>query len=68
MRLTRRQATVLATLECRDRMTAADMGVRSDVLWRLEERGLVARNAHEQWHIRQAAKDALAATGEENRT
>jgi hypothetical protein len=31
--------------------SARSIFTRSDVLWRLEERGLVARNAHDQWHI-----------------
>ena len=56
---TRRQATVLATLEFADRRTARWMGVRSDVLWRMEERGWVARNAHDEWHIMPRGRDAL---------
>lgn len=32
--------------------TAKSLGVRSDVLWRLEERGLVSRNLHDEWRIR----------------
>jgi Mn-dependent DtxR family transcriptional regulator len=31
--------------------TAKSIFTRSDVLWRLEERGLVARNPGGMWHI-----------------
>lgn len=31
--------------------TAKSLHTRSDVLWRLEERGYVARNIHQQWRI-----------------
>jgi hypothetical protein len=59
--LTRRQYTVLKTLYSRGKMTADDIGVRSDVLWRLEERGLVARDSslgrgREKWFIHQAGR------------
>ena len=30
---------------------AKSLHTRSDVLWRLEERGLVSRNLHQQWRI-----------------
>lgn len=57
MRLTRRQRTVLASLETGSR-TARWLGVRSDVLWRLEERGLVARNGdmEPRWRITDAGR------------
>jgi hypothetical protein len=63
-RLTTRQRTVLQTLRNRNPMTADRIGVRSDVLWRLEERGLVARTSsrgrgRESWYILQAGRDAL---------
>jgi hypothetical protein len=51
---TRRQLTVLATLRDGRRMTAAEIGVRADVMWRMEEVGWVARNLHQVWHIRPA--------------
>jgi hypothetical protein len=57
--LTIRQYTVLQTLGCGRKMTASEVGVRSDVLWRLEERGLVARNLHEKWHIQPAGQAAV---------
>lgn len=59
--LTRRQATVLRALSGGDSMSARDIGVRSDVLWRLEERGMVGRSVHHQWRIRLTGKQALDA-------
>jgi hypothetical protein len=58
--LTRRQRTTLDTLYFQAR-TARWMGVRSDVLWRLEERGLVARNSDTEprWRITPAGREAL---------
>jgi len=65
-RLTRRQAIVLRRLY--DDICAAgarEIGVRSDVLWRLEERGLVTRtwgpcrSPDAQWRIRLAGRIAL---------
>jgi hypothetical protein len=44
--------------------TAKSMFVRSDVLWRLEEQGLVARNFHQQWRITQAGEAAYEAARE----
>lgn len=61
-KLTPRQTTVLRTLAFADRMTPQRIGVRSDVLWRMEERGLVARNAHDQWRITPKGRDALGDT------
>jgi hypothetical protein len=63
---TTRQGTVLRTLAMGQKMTAAEIGVRSDVLWRMEERGWVARAmaptpAQEKWHILSAG---VAAIGE----
>jgi hypothetical protein len=59
-KLTRRQAIVLRRLyNDVSAMSARDIGVRSDVLWRLEERGLVTRNTHQQWRIRPAGRTAL---------
>lgn len=59
--LTRRQRTVLSSLYFGNPKTAQWLGVRSDVLWRLEERGFVGRNADMQpkWHITTAGRDAL---------
>lgn len=37
---------------------AKSLGVRSDVLWRLEERGLVTRNLHNEWRITSAGEAA----------
>lgn len=38
--------------------TANSIFTRSDVLWRLEERGLVTRNIHDEWQITRAGEDA----------
>ncbi len=57
---TRRQYTVLQTLEFGRKMTAKQIGVRSDVLWRMEERGWVARDALDVWHILLAGRQAIA--------
>jgi hypothetical protein len=51
---TRRQQTVLWTLRHGQKMTAAQIGVRSDVMWRMEEVGWVARDLHNVWHILEA--------------
>jgi hypothetical protein len=59
--LTIRQYTVLQTLRMGRRMTARQIGVRADVLWRLEERGLVGRNMHDQWRIRPDGVEAVDA-------
>jgi hypothetical protein len=61
--LTRRQAIVLRTLSgpSRTPMSARTLHTRSDLLWRLEERGLVHRNAHQQWRILPAGEQALDA-------
>lgn len=59
--LTTRQTTVLQTIQHGEKMTARELGVRADVMWRLEERGLAARNAHEKWYILPAGREALAA-------
>lgn len=56
---TMRQGTVLQTLAPRGGMTAGSIGVRADVLWRMEERGWVARNMHEVWHILPDGRAAL---------
>lgn len=61
MKLTRRQMTVLGSLEFGNGRTAKWLGVRSDVLWRLEERGLVSRNAHERWRITDKGRAVLRA-------
>ena len=47
--LTRRQQTILQSLAVSNGETAKQLGVRSDVLWRLEEMGLVVRTIHERW-------------------
>ena len=57
-----RQYTVLQTLWAR-KMTAQQIGVRSDVLWRMEERGWVARSSNPSadiWYIRPAGEQAAA--------
>jgi hypothetical protein len=64
MKLTTRQVTVLRTLRAWGKMTADDIGVRSDVLWRLEHAGLVARDSNlgrgrEKWFIYPAGREAL---------
>jgi hypothetical protein len=59
---TTRQATVLATLASATgsgKRTAKDMHVRSDVLWRMQEAGWVARTLHQEWYIRDAGQAAL---------
>lgn len=43
------------------RRSAKSIFTRSDVLWRLEERGFVARNGHDQWHIMPAGEAAYEA-------
>lgn len=40
--------------------TAKSIFTRSDVLWRLEECGLVRRNIHNEWSITLAGEDAYA--------
>jgi hypothetical protein len=59
--LTPRQITVLSTLEFGNPQTARNIGVRSDVLWRMEERGLVARNSDmdPRWSITGGGRAAL---------
>ena len=62
-RLTWRQYTVLLTLRMSNPMDAATIGVRSDVLWRLEEMGYVARSGmlgrhRERWYILPAGRKA----------
>lgn len=59
---TRQKGALIALSMSSGPVSARHIGVRSDVLWRLEERGLVARNAHEQWYIRDAGRRALEAT------
>jgi hypothetical protein len=60
---TRRQYTVLQTLASGWKMTAKQICVRSDVLWRMEERGWVARTyastLTDKWFIRPAGKAAI---------
>lgn len=56
---TQRQGTVLQTLSNHQKMTAKQIPVRSDVMWRMEERGWVARNYFEAWHILPAGEQAL---------
>lgn len=51
---TRRQLTVLYTIRHGQKMTAAQIGVRSDVMWRMEEVGWVARDHFHVWHIQPA--------------
>ena len=60
-RLTRRQAIILRALSgpTRTPMSARTLHTRSDLLWRLEERGMVQRNAHQQWRILPAGERAL---------
>lgn len=59
---TTRQGTVLMTLSMATgtgHMTAKQIGVRSDVLWRIEEAGWVARTLHDKWYIRPGGRAAL---------
>ena len=50
--LTKRQRTVLVSLLSGAGYTAKEMGVRSDVLWRLEEKGFVVRTLFgDVWYI-----------------
>ena len=42
----------------------ASIFTRRDVLWRLEERGYVARNLHDQWRITPAGERAYEAAME----
>ncbi len=44
--------------------SAKSLYTRSDVLWRLEERGLVTRNLHDQWRITSAGEAAYDAAQE----
>ena len=60
-----RQYTVLQTLWAR-KMTAKQICVRSDVLWRMEERGWVARSCYpsgDVWYILQAGEAVPSLTG-----
>jgi len=63
MKLTKRQRTVMWSL-CFGAHTARHLGVRSDVLWRLEERGMVARNSdmEPRWTLLQKGRDAIEAS------
>jgi hypothetical protein len=56
---TGRQVTVLRILWRRNGMTAKAIGVRSDVLWRMEERGWVTRDLHGRWRIKSAGIEVL---------
>ena len=40
---------------------ARSLNTRSDVLWRLQERGYVTRNLHHQWRITPAGERAYEA-------
>lgn len=40
------------------RLTPKQLHVRADVLWRLQERGLVASSGHGDFHITQAGQAA----------
>jgi hypothetical protein len=60
---TQRQGAVLNTLDSGFARTAKWMGVRSDVLWRMEQRGWVTRNGFtldEKWKITPNGQQALA--------
>lgn len=41
--------------------TAKSIFTRSDVLWRLQERGYVTRNIHQEWRITPAGQQAYDA-------
>jgi len=59
---TRRQYTVLCTIAQGQKMTAKQICVRSDVLWRMEERGWVARSCYpsgDVWFIYPAGRAAI---------
>ena len=57
--LTRRQAIVLRELSHATDKTPRELGVRSDVLWRLSERGFVGRTAQDAYYIKPAGLAAL---------
>lgn len=63
---TRRQLSVLGTLDTGP-ATPAYLGVRSDVLWRMEERGWVTSGSilpdrrHERYTITAAGREVLEA-------
>ena len=67
-RPTPRQVTVLRALSHGGYASAKALRVRSDVLWRMQERGWVTRNAQQQWHIRPAGERVLAAETERGST
>ena len=56
---TMRQYTVLQTLHGGWNMTAKQIGVRSDVLWRMEEAGWVARDLRDVWYILPLGEQAI---------
>jgi DNA-binding MarR family transcriptional regulator len=66
-KLTWRQYTVLQSLLIKNRPTAAVLGVRQDVLWRLEEMGMVTGGMpmrdrkREQWSITRKGTEAVNA-------
>ena len=56
-----RQYTVLQTLHGGWKMTAKQIRVRSDVLWRMEQAGWVARSCYtsgDVWYIHPAGEQA----------
>jgi hypothetical protein len=62
LQVTDRERAVLVALSWVDRSTRRSLGLRdSRILLNLEERGLVARNLHDQWYIRDKGKKALSA-------
>jgi hypothetical protein len=55
-----RQGTTLAILSTAPfPLTARQIPVRSDVLWRMSEAGWVARTAHDEWYIKSVGSQAL---------
>ena len=59
MTLTTRQRAVLRLLSTSGTTTAKYLGVRSDVLWRLEEQGLVSSPNGIRWCITRKGIEAI---------
>lgn len=57
--LTKRQRAVLTLLATSGSKTPRYLGVRRDVLWRLEERGLVGSMSGERFSITRAGREAI---------
>lgn len=65
LRPTPKQLFVLKVLDSRGPKTAKYLGTRSDVLWRMQERGWVASgSARAKWSITEAGRAVLEANEE----